>query len=858
VRVVEAPPHSIRLANDINKSNDTAGMLRDDTELCSNLEGLHMTGDTKTVTGVTTLLSDACESTEVLGKHYAPGKVVRSQPELQDLKEYFRRPRIIASGALPNSVRNLFNQWEFTSANIFSTWFPGGITRLLGVYGCKFKIVFTLQVASTPFHQGLLCLNWQYGTTAGSTVTMPRNKFSPLSTNIPHVRLDLAESTMAQLTVPFLYEFEFMPIGSNNTPPYGILGLNLLLPIPVVVGINAPTYKLLVHLEDLELIGASHFATSTVVAQAGRKMSPIKEEFENDAYPYSSTLHSASRTLGWIAKGIPSLASLTAPAAWFLDKSAGVLRSYGFAKPLVQDPPMRAQKLLTANEQVVDVPSTALMVAPFASNSLSVDAQFGGTAVDEMSLAFINSRWAQICVGSISTARNTGTVIYATGVGPSYFWFRTRANPPFCNVPVPAYSATGNNGILPSHLLFTSSCFKLWRGGFKFRFTFSKTKLHGGRMLVAYFPYSNLGSNTAITGTTSAPVLPTYLAPEFASSAPQPTGLSTIFDLRDSSIFEFEVPYSSYVPHMRFNELMGSLTMSVLDNVQATGVVSDTIDFMVEVCGGSDFELSVPIGPIFAASQAGTPVAQSGRVLTSTATDVCELTIGECVTSVKQLIMIPKWRSDTGFAGATYGGNVYPWWYSPAQSVLTPGPTSFPSETFGFGAYFSSAYNYSRGSTEVHAYAINAANSAGVVWIASMNPANNGAVPTDNSPNTGTGSNAPRVIATDNSALHVRFPSYQNIVRYGANDITSDWSFELDNVAKIQAPLTVPNNNLIGPTIGMITMQNVGVTTITYISRAAGEDGMLAHYLGPPTFILPGVVAASGGYDPDMVGLKPY
>lgn len=794
------------------------------------------------------MLSEACEASTVLGAHYVPSSITTLQSDFQNLKEYFRRPRVIDSGSIPVSTRNSFGIFSWSSGTLTGSLFPAGTTRLLGVYGVRFKIVLTLQVATTPFHQGLLALHWQYGVNTTSATMLQRYRRVPLVTNLPHVRMDFAETTMVQLEIPFLYDWEFLPLGSNNAPPYGISAISSLLPTPVVAGINAPTFKLLAHLEDMELFGASPAGTAVVVSQAGRRLSPISEEFENDAYPYSSTLHSASKTLSWVAKGVPSLASLASPTSWFLAKTAGILRAYGFSKPLIQEPPMRSLMMTSANEQAVDCPSTSLMVGPLASNTLRMDPQVGGTVVDEMSLAYVLSRWSQICVGNITTARASGSVMYATGIAPSYFWFRTRTTPPFCNVPVPALSASGNNGFIPSNQLYFASMFKLWRGGFKFRFTFSKTKLHGGRVMVCYVPYPNLNSGIGITGTTSAPTLPSYLGPELGpSSAPQPFGQTAIFDLRDSSVFEFEVPYSAPVPHMRFNDVMGSLTMSILDSVQATGVVSDTIDFLVEVCCMPGFELSIPSGPLFAGTDGGTPVSQSGRVLSSTQPSACELTIGECITSLKQLIMIPKW-SEMGSVenGKVDTMNIMPWFFTPTQSSLTPGPIGLPRETFSYGGQISMCYAWVRGSTEVHAYPLAA---DGVTMIASFNPANNGTFVVSNVPSNGTGSGAPRVVSTNGKALHVRFPAYQNLVRYESSSTTSDWNANFDSTTSTTA---VAGGNIFSPALPMLTIVNFsGSTVYGMISRAAGDDAFAAHYIGPPLIILPGVAGASA-YDPDM------
>jgi hypothetical protein len=79
----------------------------------------------------------------------------------QDLKEYFRRPRLIDSGFCSNTATILVNR-DVNFSNVFSIWFPNGRDRLEGVEGVRFTMVFTVTVAANPFHAGTLVLNYQW------------------------------------------------------------------------------------------------------------------------------------------------------------------------------------------------------------------------------------------------------------------------------------------------------------------------------------------------------------------------------------------------------------------------------------------------------------------------------------------------------------------------------------------------------------------------------------------------------------------------------------------------------------------------------------------------------------------------
>lgn len=476
--------------------------------------------------------------------------------EKQDLKEYFRRPTLVATGTMGSGSNAPYLNTPVNMGTIFSTYFPSGLSRLAGVYAVRFKMVYTLQVATTPFHQGVVCMNWQYN--AGFNA-YARQMSSATCTHIPHVRLDLAQDTMVQLHIPFMYPAEALPL-SGTTLNYGFIGINPIVRIGSAAAITDPTYKLYVHLEDLELYGAvPQSGTNLITLQSGRKK-PVDEEFENDAYPLSSGLHAGSRVFKWIAKGVPMLSSLAGTPEWFLGKAAALARFYGYAKPQIQDPIVRMTNMSTVAECNVDIPSSTVMCAPFASSALRVDGTFSGSDVDEMSLAYVLSQPSQVCRFLFTTATATNAVLYATPVSPAAFWFRAFSTLPACNVNPPALATTGTFCFFPTNLFYFASMFRNWRGGLRFRFTFGKTKFHAGRVLVTYVP-----TPTEELDVKDAPYTVKAVLPDTQLTGLNPFGYSAIFDLKDTNVFTFDVPFVSPRPWASFKESTGSLTMCVTD-----------------------------------------------------------------------------------------------------------------------------------------------------------------------------------------------------------------------------------------------------------------------------------------------------
>lgn len=818
------------------ESNTAVASDRDSTEVCDEIRSLTISAAPE-VMGKTTFLSEACTQVDVLGKHHVPSSIHSSQTDLQDIRTYFARPRLIGLGSIPVGTRAPFDFEQITATTLFSILYPDGLFRLNGAYGVKFSLVFTLQVAATPFHQGLLALSFQYDTLAVNTDSFLRSDNSNTATNIPHVRLDLSVDTMAVLKVPFLALEEFMSIRDALAGfKYGVAALNTILPVAAVVGISPPTYKLLVHLEDMELVSVYPSVTENIVLQAGRTLG-IEQE-----YKLSDGVKESSKLAAFVARNIPMLSSIAGPTSWFLGATSGALRAFGYSKPQIQDSPIRVLRGQTAGEQNVDLPSATQVVGPMASNHLAVSPTFGGTDVDEMALAFVCGQYSQICVGAFSTALVHGETLYATNVSPSSMWFRAGASAPYCNITAPVTSIGATNGFQPSSVFFWASMFRLWRSSFTFRVTFAKTKMHGGRVLMTFVPdvqYWPFG-----TGSATAKAPGTYIGT-------QPNGYSTLFDLRDGNVFEFEVPYVAPVPYMDFASNIGGLTMTVMDALQAPSVVSSSIPFLIEVKANADVEFAVPGGPAYSAHVRATIREQSGRVLSVIQSDASQLTVGEKITSVKQLLMMPKWNESNFLAAATsYTLAVMPWFYHRIPVVTAPFPdANVLTEGFSYGGNAATCYAFVRGGTDIHIYPVNADN---LLIEASYTAPDYGLYITAASVRNSSSSSLPRVMAGLGTPLHVKYPAYHSTVRvssYVFNRIQWACSFAsaLRNfvwpAATWPGYVAVPQLRLAN---GLAAQVNVKTC------RCAGDDAALSMYMGPPPLALP-PATATGIYDPDYV-----
>lgn len=782
---------------------------------------------TELVAGKTTLVQEAYESVTALGKHLAPVSDVITPPDLQNLTDYFSRPKIISSGAIATTRTRLVTIDQTVSG--FLDLLTGGRTRMAGAFGVRFDLVFRLQVATTPFHQGVLALSFEYFNGA----RWARSERSSTCTNLPHVRLDVSSATMCELRVPFVSPVDFTLI--NSTTKYGIAAVNAISPVVAVAGLATPTYKLYLSAENVSFYGVSPMAISTLtptmllpsgdlpVEQGGQ----IEAEFDFVNKPASSAVTALSLTLGNIAKYVPSLASIAGPASWFTGKAAGVLRYFGFARPLLTAPPQRMTAPGHLFEHNVDMPSAATILAPYSDNRLTITPEFSRTDVDEMSLAFVLSQWCQLKHGIIFSTSVSGQVRWACNLSPSFMWFKdqdTSVSSSMYSSQLPSTLAINTAGFQPTGLAYFASMFRYWRGGFKFRFTFAKTKMHAGRVMVCFVPQVDY-SNAA-----------TFFLPEVDAVAVQPNCMAKVFDLKDNNVFEFEVPYTSYKPWTKFQDHFGTISMSILDPLVAPSMVSSSVYWFVEVCAMDGFELAVPTGPLYPPIDSGTVVEQSGELIPTYKSNVCELTIGESINSLKQLIMLPKLTSTKLSAATAMVSTLAPWYYQPKQTFTANSPDIVP-ESLSYGGVISRCYAYVRGGSEYHVYHSQDSNTTGCSAI--LRPSDGYGVLG------GTGNLSSLLYtASHDGAMHFRTPAYQPYVRIpsGALNSINKWSPCLSDLqAGATRTFTFTNAELrtspwlpsVLPELNCVYSDTAGSAGFV-IKRMASDEAMCGLYMGPP------------------------
>lgn len=529
--------------------------------------------------------------------------------------------------------------------------------KLKGFLGFRAKVVFRLQVNAMRFQQGRLIMGYIPTNDSWSALRLAQvTRNLTYTTQLPHVELDAAD-TEAILEVPYVNPQTYYNL-TNGVGPYGTLFVNVYSPLSV--GSGAPLnceVTLWAHFEDVELVyptAPTSFLPSSAtefVAQSGVKkrsgagpgrMDVIDKELASKQLgPVSGFLDRVSKAAGHLAD-IPLISSYAQPASWvtsILSKAASAL---GFSKPTVAAPPGPVQLRAFAGMNLSNYADHSMKLSLMSDNHIQAMPGFAGTDLDEMSISYIAGIPAFIGSVPWTTSMTPGTNIVTKFMSP--FLTGTSAS-------LNAYENLGSGFVV--HLPpfgYLSHLFKYWRGGITLTFKVVKTEFHSGRLMLTFYP--------GVSGSDA-----TYVNSRYC--------FRQILDLRESNEFTYTIPFVNLQPWLNVDSGTGYVRLDVLNQLRAPDTVPNTVQVLIEVGGAPDFELAWPCGadngtpalafdnsgfaPDILEAQSGlarrvtnevadshfapqgSQIDNSGVASTSTIAP-SSLCIGECVTSIRQLL----------------------------------------------------------------------------------------------------------------------------------------------------------------------------------------------------------------------------
>lgn len=558
-------------------------------------------------------------------------------------------------------------------------WFD----KIKGAAHVRGTAIVTLQANPAPYNAGGLIMSFIPNYADNPTFHTGRN-FLTARTQLPHIKMDISTTKEITMEIPYTAPTKYCNI-TNSEYDWGRVFVNVMSPFRT--GAGTPTsipISMWLSFENFETEVAIVPQGGVRKGQRGRVSAYDKTPSEQELGPVSRVLGAVS-TIAKTLSGVPLLAPLTGPVAWFTNVAAGVATSFGWSKPLLDDAGNRMVQVTHYGAPNCNGKDLSQSLALFADSKVRVMSGLGREDVDEMSINFLKTIPAYQSFITLDVNDSAGQLLYSQPVAPGFFSsLATLTND------------TATEQVLRcSPISFLARMFKLWRGSLNCRMHIYKTQFHSGRIIVSFVP-----------GPPAAP--PSVQQTSYLHRA--------IIDLNEGNEACFSFPYTNTKDYIDTASPSGTVYIHVLNPLRAPESVATTVDMTFEWFGGDDLEFQMPrikyTQPIVA--QMG---GENGEATNAPDNLVCEsighstlqsevqgasqYCIGEHVTSLLQLL-----KRYTAFYIFTDDTPVdddilkfYP--YSIAPQILLTGGRTEPDPGGDYLSLFASLYQYSRGSVRI-------------------------------------------------------------------------------------------------------------------------------------------------------------
>lgn len=478
--------------------------------------------------------------------------------------------------------------------------------KLYGFNLIRCNVEVTIKLNANPMQAGLLRLAFIPCAQQRSAAAVG-TRFANLATftQLPGVDISCRETSVT-LKIPYVTPFSYKDL-TNNPYQGGLLYLRCISRL--ATGVSGQTS-----------VDVSCFFRYTDVVLAAPLVANSISDMESEKAAKGS-ISQGLRTTARIVRSlsaIPSLTQYAAPTAWALDRAAGVASHFGYSKPdndVTAQPIIQNPQFEAATSDGVDNSSR---LGVLRSNAVKVLTDVTITPEDEMSMAFLLARKALLA--TISWTSSTTGNLLSRAIGPNNLYT------------VGSYSSAAKTATYRTGppVYYFSNYFKQWRGSIELEIHIIKTMFHSGRLAVVWSP--------AYTGVT-APADSTFC-------------LREIIDIRTTDKIKLNLPYLIPMNFVDKGTTFGWLSIQIINELRAPETVSSSVDVLTYYSAGPDFEFANP--------SAGVPmpvplcIGNSGfdepepRTIISTGIGgerilplsliPSQMSVGECVTSVKQLI----------------------------------------------------------------------------------------------------------------------------------------------------------------------------------------------------------------------------
>lgn len=473
------------------------------------------------------------------------------------VSDYLERYRLAETGELKSvityyNVRNMFNQMQIQN-------------KLYGSYGLSCRMRFKLTWNSDPTISGLYIMCYiPPGRGIFKIGSATTTRAPPQALTFPHVILNIARDTSAELIVPYIGETDFIPLLSDSTWKSSVqIGQLAIVPFSELKSAESPVkvgFSLFFALDHVKTMG--NVGTLPVV-QSGALLAQTVEGIKQSKI--------VSNGLGYIADWVNSKTTaesgwLQRTAGWLTGGIAKVAKLFGWSKPLTMN---ALQPISSASFIDCTTAEGNYVGVSFANNYDAEITPKDLTGDGEDPMLFTNFLRDQLLpldgtygtgMLTFSVGQTPGTSLGSIQYAPSQWYWHSD------------YGWFGNRFYTLSRI-FTG-----FRGSLVLNFHTACTKFHSGRIRVVYSPYNKL-------------------VPELYDNMSYT--YTWVLDISDPATWSIRLPYVSLTPFVLNPSSAGVLVFYVENELVASSTVSTSIQIPITVTAGDDFEF---VGPCELAS----------------------------------------------------------------------------------------------------------------------------------------------------------------------------------------------------------------------------------------------------------------
>lgn len=493
--------------------------------------------------------------------------------ELASIKDFLRKPSLIASGAWSTTDGTNANLTNFSIGDLLNTvdvWYQ----KIKGFNLMRGDFVVRVELNASPFQQGKLLLHYlpcyKQFVSVNSNYGKLKNKDLIQKIQHPNVEIDCRE-TCVMMRIPYVAPTSWYAL-KEGYYDWGTVFLDvysILLTGPSApAGQNYVDYAIFGYWENFEL-NAPGVPQSSDATRVVRRGGLAKETDEN-----KGTISDGLRRIGKAANvlsQIPVISDFTTPLAWAANIGADSAAALGWSKPREDKGTTIVSSQTFRYANACDGPDVSLPLGTSTLTRVELFDKGSFTNEDEMSLEYLYRVPFYYAELVWTAALGPGSSLLSKTVSPRSIYTSSSTTDT-----VGAHTATYNY-----HVPFTylSTLFALWRGSIKVTLKFVKTQMHSGRVQVAWTPGTQI-----------------VAAPDLTSGS---YSLRTIVDIRTEDVVTFTLPYLVFADYLTTQttgtgSYSGQLDIMVLNALRAPESCSQSVRVQVFFSAGDDFELAAP------------------------------------------------------------------------------------------------------------------------------------------------------------------------------------------------------------------------------------------------------------------------